>query len=131
VEINRYQLIRDRLLEAWPRLGQETLADSLEGITDLQEMIAAVIRSALVDEALQIGLRTRVEEMRHRLARLEERGAKKRQLALKVSDEFTVPLCAIHHSENHGTGMRGGGGTSEKLIHWRWRKTSGRIAAQI
>jgi hypothetical protein len=21
-----------------------------------------------------------------------------------VSDEFTVPLCAIHHSENHTTG---------------------------
>jgi hypothetical protein len=21
-----------------------------------------------------------------------------------VSDEFTVPLCAIHHSENHATG---------------------------
>ena len=27
-----------------------------------------------------------------------------RGLALKVSDEFTVPLCAIHHSENHTTG---------------------------
>ena len=26
------------------------------------------------------------------------------RLALKVSDEFTVPLCAIHHSENHATG---------------------------
>jgi hypothetical protein len=25
-------------------------------------------------------------------------------LALKVSDEFTVPLCAIHHSQNHATG---------------------------
>jgi hypothetical protein len=25
-------------------------------------------------------------------------------LALKVSDEFTVPLCAIHHTENHTTG---------------------------
>ena len=24
--------------------------------------------------------------------------------SLKVSDEFTVPLCAIHHSENHTTG---------------------------
>ena len=45
-------------------------------------MIAAVIRSALVDEALQAGLRSRLEEMRQRLARLEERGAKKRQLAL-------------------------------------------------
>ena len=50
-------------------------------------MIAAVIRSALVDEALQAGLRTRLEEMRQRLARLEERGAKKRQLALDAMCE--------------------------------------------
>jgi hypothetical protein len=50
-------------------------------------MISAVIRSALVDEALQSGLRTRLEEMRQRLARLEERGDKKRQLALDAMCE--------------------------------------------
>jgi DNA recombination protein Rad52 len=32
------------------------------------------------------------------------RYAQPRGLSLKVSDEFTVPLCAIHHSENHATG---------------------------
>ena len=32
------------------------------------------------------------------------RYAQSRGLALKVSDEFTVPLCAIHHRENHTTG---------------------------
>jgi Rad52/22 family double-strand break repair protein len=32
------------------------------------------------------------------------RYAQSRGLGLKVSDEFTVPLCAIHHSENHATG---------------------------
>ena len=32
------------------------------------------------------------------------RYAQPRGLALKVSDEFTVPLCAIHHSANHATG---------------------------
>jgi recombination DNA repair RAD52 pathway protein len=32
------------------------------------------------------------------------RYAQSRGLALKVSDEFTVPLCAIHHGENHATG---------------------------
>ena len=59
----------------------------LEEITDLHEMIAAVIRSALVDEALQAGLRSRLEDMRHRLARFEERGAKKRQFALEAMTE--------------------------------------------
>jgi len=32
------------------------------------------------------------------------RHAQPRGLALKVSDEFTVPLCATHHSQNHQTG---------------------------
>ncbi len=32
------------------------------------------------------------------------RYAQERGLALKVSDEFAVPLCATHHSENHRTG---------------------------
>jgi hypothetical protein len=32
------------------------------------------------------------------------RFAQSKGLGLKVSDEFTVPLCAIHHSDNHTTG---------------------------
>jgi Siphovirus Gp157 len=86
-EIYRYQLVRDRLLEAWPTLDAETLTDTLEGITDLHEMIAAVIRSALVDESLQSGLRYRLEDMRVRMKRLEERGLKKRQLAQEAMTE--------------------------------------------
>ena len=78
IEINRYRLVRDRLVEIWPTLDAETVTDTLEGITDLHEMIAAVIRSALVDEALQAGLRARIEDMRQRLTRLAERGLKKR-----------------------------------------------------
>ena len=61
--------------------------DALEGITDLYEMIAAVIRSALVDEALRIGLRSRLDDMRERLSRLELRAGKKRELALEAMTE--------------------------------------------
>jgi len=87
IETSKYQLMRQRLLDAYPDADEDTVSDTLEGITDLHEMIAAVIRSALVDEALQGGLRRRLEEMRERLARLEERGAKKRQLALEAMCE--------------------------------------------
>jgi hypothetical protein len=87
IEASKYQTLRERLLADWPTLEDDCLLDTLEGITDLHEMIAVVIRSALVDEALQAGLRTRLEEMRQRLARLEERGAKKRQLALDAMCE--------------------------------------------
>ena len=50
-------------------------------------MIAAVIRSALVDEALRAGLRFRLDDMRERLSRLEIRASKKRQLALEAMTE--------------------------------------------
>ena len=87
LEISTYQALGNRLLSEWPHIDEETLADSLEGITDLHEMIAAVIRSALVDEALHAGLRTRVDNMRERLSRLELRASKKRELALHTMNE--------------------------------------------
>jgi Siphovirus Gp157 len=86
-EISRYSILKERLHANFPTADEDTLLDTLEGITDLHEMIAAVIRSALVDEALQAGLRTRLEEMRQRLSRLAERGLKKRQLALEAMNE--------------------------------------------
>jgi hypothetical protein len=87
IEMAKYALLKQRLVDEYPNLDEDTLFDTLEGITDLGEMIAAVIRSALVDEALQAGLRTRLEEMRQRLSRLAERGLKKRQLALEAMNE--------------------------------------------
>ena len=86
-QTQQYLLARERLLARWPALEADTLKDSLEGITDLHEMIAAVIRSALVDEALQGGLRSRLDDMRARLGRLEERALKKRELALEAMTE--------------------------------------------
>ena len=87
VEATKYVQLRERIVSSWPQLDEETLRDTLEGITDLHEMIAAVIRSALVDEALQIGLRSRLEDMKRRLARLEVRCLKKRELALEAMTE--------------------------------------------
>jgi hypothetical protein len=87
IETTKHQQAKERLLADYPNLDEETLCDTLEGITDLHEMIAAVIRSALVDEALQSGLRTRLVDMKSRLSRLEERGMKKRQLALEAMTE--------------------------------------------
>jgi Siphovirus Gp157 len=87
MEVPKYQLLKQRLLSEYPNIDEDTVADTLEGITDLHEMIAAVIRSTLVDEAFHAGLRLRVDEMKERLSRLELRAAKKRQLALDAMTE--------------------------------------------
>ena len=83
-ELSRWKLLRDRLLAEIPDLDAETLADTLEGITDLKEMIAELVRSALDDEALAGGLSTRLSDMKARIERLETRAKHKRQLVLKT-----------------------------------------------
>ena len=87
MESLRYQELKSRLHTEFTAVDAETMADTLEGITDLHEMIAAVIRSALVDEALHAGLRLRVDDMKERLSRLELRANKKRQLVLEAMTE--------------------------------------------
>jgi hypothetical protein len=82
-----YLQLKERISGNYPQADDETLLDTLEGITDLHEMIAAVIRSALVDEALHSGLRSRLDQMRERLSRLELRASKKRELALEAMTE--------------------------------------------
>ncbi len=86
-EVSKHNLLKERLLAAYPEDGVDDLADTLEGLTDLNEMIAAVIRSALVDEALQKGLKIRLSDMKERLNRLEHRSTKKRQIALEAMRE--------------------------------------------
>lgn len=89
-ELTRFQELRRRFLVDDPELDDITLADTLEGITNLHEAVTAVIRSALEDEAMVRGLRGRMAELDARLARLDERASKKRELALSVMDEARV-----------------------------------------
>ena len=51
-QLQSYATLRARLLAEIPDLDAETLSDTLEGITDLKEMLAELVRSALEDEAL-------------------------------------------------------------------------------
>lgn len=90
-EVSRHRHFRERLLAEIPDLDEETLSDTLDGITDLREMLAEVVRSALDDEALAGGLSTRMADMKARLTRLETRAKKKRQLVLTAMTEAEIP----------------------------------------
>jgi len=94
-ELRTYRSLRERLLAELPGIDAETLADTLEGITDLREMLAEVIRSALDDEALAAGLSTRLSAMKARIERFETRAKRKRELALKAMNEAEIPKLIV------------------------------------
>ena len=101
-ELSNHRYLRERLEAEFPEAEEETLLDTLEGMTRLTDMLAEVLRSCLEDQSFASALKARVADMQARLSRFEERGRKKRELVgavmedagLKklVEPDFTVSL---------------------------------------
>src|ERR1041384_7115223 len=74
----------------FPEADEETLADTIEGASDLPQLLTAVLRSRLEDLSLAEALRQRLDVMRRRLERLEGRAEQKRVLVSTALQEAGI-----------------------------------------
>ncbi len=86
-ELSNHRYLRERLEAEFPEAEEETLLDTLEGMTRLTDMLAEVLRSCLEDQSFATALKARVADMQARLSRFEERGRKKRELVAAVMED--------------------------------------------
>src|SRR6185436_18926591 len=89
-----YQALRERIRSQDPSIDNQTLDEAVEHLTDVNEILTAVIRSALSDEALASGLKVRIGEMEERLERLQNRASKRRQIAKDAMLELDIQKIA-------------------------------------
>lgn len=100
-----HEWLKAELKRAFAAIDDETLHDTIEGISNLPEAIAAVIRTYMDDLTLAAALGQRIADMQERLARFEARAETKRALVTQVMEraelkklqepDFTVSLRAV------------------------------------
>ncbi len=86
-ELTYHRYLRERLEAAFPDADEETLMDTLEGMTSLTDSLAELLRSSQEDQSLASALRSRMSDMQERCARFEERARKKRELVCTAMEE--------------------------------------------
>ena len=90
-EVSTYLILAEQLKARFGELDDDTLADTLEGISQLPELVTQIVRSGLEDEVLVNALKQRLDEMQARLARLKERHDKKRAMAAWAMSQADIP----------------------------------------
>jgi hypothetical protein len=104
-KLAHHEYLRQQLAEKFPDADEEMLRDTLEGMTDLTDMLAELIRSSLDDKALVTALKQRMLDMDQRCIRFEARAQKKRGLVEVIMERADIKKIA---KEDFTAGMRAG-----------------------
>ncbi len=93
-ELTYHEHLREQIKNEFPDIDEQTLVDTLEGLTSLNEMLGAVVRSHLDDMAIFEALKSRMADMQDRLSRISKRADKKRELVTSVMEQADLKKLA-------------------------------------
>jgi hypothetical protein len=83
-ELDKYQILKDAL--SAEDIDTQTILDTLEGETNLHEMLQEVVDSALDDEDLAATVGERIKRLQARKSRLETTAEHKRNLIIMIME---------------------------------------------
>jgi hypothetical protein len=83
-----WKRLREGLLRDHPDIDEETLSDTLDGITGAKDLVASLIRDSNEDAAQAHGLGEYIASLESRKARLIDRAAKRKAAALSLLQEM-------------------------------------------
>jgi hypothetical protein len=82
-----YIAIKERLRAEDPEIDERTLADTVEGLTDLPEILAEIVRAACKDEdEAELVLKKKIADMTERRARFNDRAERRRNMVRDAMD---------------------------------------------
>ena len=103
--ISEWLAIREHLLSEFPDIDPQTLRDSIDGETDLLDVVAGLLTAALDDEYTCEAITMSIKDRQARRDRYEHRAEKRREAALKIMQaigerkierpEFTASIRAV------------------------------------
>jgi uncharacterized small protein (DUF1192 family) len=85
-----HQYLREELQRKFPDADEDLLHDTVEGLTNLPEILAKILRDHLEDLSLVKALRARIGNMQERATRLDARAERKKALVTEVMERAGI-----------------------------------------
>ena len=89
-EAHKWRVLKEQLLNDFPDLDEQTLFDTLEGLTDINEMIAELARSLELDKAMAEGVRKQELKLANKRTCLIARAQRKREFLFNLMSEMDL-----------------------------------------
>lgn len=117
-EVAKFDEIKRRLIVEHPDLEDDEtcLADTLEGLTDIDEIIVKCVHQIIENEAIVDSLKAVIKKLEERQNRYKERSAKTRDMVLDAMLETGKKKIAGTITVSVSSGRKGVVVTDEKLL---------------